>query len=296
MALNCHTNINYCMIFKVDKISYKYDKFKKDAKWNLDGVSFSIEKKDFIAIVGRTGSGKSTLISHLNGLLKADSGDILYNGKSIYDNDFDLRGLRFRCGVVFQYPDYQLFSETVIDDICFGAIKKGLSTDEAKIKAIDVMKLLSIEYLKDEPPFNLSGGEKRKVALAGVLVMEPEILILDEPEAGLDGESKNELFALLKKLNEEKDITIIFITHDLDDACEYAHKVFLMNEGKLLKVGTPYEIFSDEDLLNESHLIAPTAIEIYKKYGIKDTKSLKYNDVLNALIKNKCDISKLLND
>lgn len=283
-------------IFEIRKIAYRYDKFKKDAKWNLRDVSFCVAEKDFVAIVGRTGSGKSTLISHLNGLLKADEGDILYKDKSIYDKDFDLRGLRFKCGVVFQYPDYQLFSETVLEDICFGAINQGFSKDEATRKALEVMKLLSIEYLKDESPFTLSGGEKRKVALAGVLVMNPEILILDEPEAGLDAISKNELFTLLKKLNVENNITIIFITHDLDDACEYANKVIVMDEGRLVKVGTPYDIFSDEKLLSDCNLIVPHAIEIYKKYGIKDVKSLKYADVRDALIKNKCDITKLIND
>lgn len=270
-------------IFSVRKLNYKYDKYNKAAKQTLSDLSFDIEKGSFVAIIGRTGSGKSTLISHLNGLLKADSGDILYNGESIYAKAFSLHDLRFKCGIVFQYPEYQLFSETVLEDISFGAIKKGLSKEEAEKKSMEVMDLLGIKDLKDESPFILSGGEKRKVAFAGVLVMDPEVLILDEPEAGLDPISKKEFFELLIKLNKEKGVTIIFITHNLDDVCEYADRVLVMYDGVLKREGTPIEIFTDDKLLSECRLDTPHAIEIYKQYGIEEPISCRYDDVLKAV-------------
>lgn len=251
--------------FKIENVTYMYDKFDKECKKALSGVSFDVEKEDFVAIIGHTGSGKSTLVSLLNGLLTADSGNIYFENKNIYDKDFDLSGLRFKCGVVFQYPEYQLFSETVLDDICFSAIKKGLSKDNAIIKANEVMRRLGIDHLANESPFILSGGERRKVAFAGVLVTNPEILILDEPEAGLDAKSKNELFDFLKFLNREKHVTIIFITHDLDDAVEYARKVLVLNEGKLEVFGKPYEVFSNEKFMSEYKFEMPNGVKIAKK-------------------------------
>ena len=170
-------------ILEVKNLKYRYDQYDESSKYALDDISFSINDKDFVAIIGESGSGKSTLISHLNGLYKADSGEIHFKGENIYSKDYNLTNLRFKCGVVFQYPEYQLFSETVLEDVAFGAIKKGLTKDEAYKKSLEVLKLLGIEHLKDETPFNLSGVEKRKVAFAGVFVMDPDVLIFDEPDA-----------------------------------------------------------------------------------------------------------------
>ena len=274
-------------IIEVKNLKYQYEKYEKTSKYALDDISFSVEKQDFVALIGRSGSGKSTLISHLNGLYKADSGDILFNGKSIYAKDYNLTNLRFKIGVVFQYPEYQLFSETVIDDVAFGAMKKGLSKEEAHKKSLEVLKLFDIEYLKDESPFNLSGGEKRKVAFAGVFVMEPEVIIFDEPDAGLDTISKTNFYNLVKMLNEKMGTTIIYITHNLDDVIEYANKVILLNEGCLLKTGKPYEILSDENLMKTADLDMPYAIDIYnylKAKGINlDKMKLRFDELYTQL-------------
>ncbi|MBP3201932.1 MAG: energy-coupling factor transporter ATPase [Lachnospiraceae bacterium] len=276
-------------IFEVKNIKYTYDKYENSLKYALNDISFNIEKKDFVALIGKSGSGKSTLISHLNGLYKADSGDILYSGNSIYSKDYDLNSLRFKVGIVFQYPDYQLFSETVIDDVAFGAIKKGMSKDEAYKKSLEVLKFLNIEYLKDESPFNLSGGEKRKVAFAGVFVMEPEVLIFDEPDAGLDTMSKINFYNFIKSLNNDYGTTVIYITHNLDDVVEYANKVIVMSDGKLIKMGKPYEVLSDEKVMKEADLELPYSISICNKvksmgYDIDNTK-LTFSDLLDSLKK-----------
>ena len=274
-------------ILEVKNIKYKYNKFDESSKFALDDVSFSIDEKDFVAIIGESGSGKSTLISHLNGLYKADSGEILFKGVNIYSKDFNLTDLRFKCGIVFQYPEYQLFSETVIEDVAFGAIKKGLTKEEAYHKSLEVLKLLGIEHLKDEAPFNLSGGEKRKVAFAGVFVMDPDILIFDEPDAGLDPVSKIQFYELIKSLNKKFGTTIIYITHNLDDVVEYANKVIVLNEGKIVKDGRPYEILTDKEVMNKANLEMPYAVNIYyevNKYGYEiDKTKLRFDEIFDSL-------------
>lgn len=276
-------------ILEVKNIKYKYDKFEDASKYALDDISFSIEEKEIVALIGESGSGKSTLISHLNGLYKADSGNIIFKGKSIYDKDFNLIDLRFRCGIVFQYPEYQLFSETVIEDVAFGAIKKGLSKDEAYEKSLEILKMLGIAHLRDETPFNLSGGEKRKVAFAGVFVMQPDIMIFDEPDAGLDPTSKEHFYNLVKMLNEKYGTTIIFITHNLDDVVEYADKVIVLNEGKVLKYGKTSEILLDKNIMETANLELPYAAKIYYKLiekGYKiDNSKLRFDDIVEALKK-----------
>ncbi|MBO6118932.1 MAG: energy-coupling factor transporter ATPase [Lachnospiraceae bacterium] len=275
-------------ILEVKNIKYKYDKYNESSKYALNDVSFSIDESEFTALIGESGSGKSTLISHLNGLYRADSGDILFKGKSIYDKDFNLTNLRFKCGIVFQYPEYQLFSETVLEDVAFGAIKKGLSKDEAYKKSLEVLKMLGIDHLKDETPFNLSGGEKRKVAFAGVFVMDPDILIFDEPDAGLDPVSKDQFYKLLKMLNQKYKTTIIYITHNLDDVIEYANKVIVLKEGTVLKEGKPYEVLTDKEIMSKANLDMPYAVEIYYellKLGRKiDISKLKFDELKETLI------------
>ena len=276
-------------IFEVKNLYFKYDKYDENAPYIIDDVSFSIEKKDFVAIIGKSGSGKSTIINHLNGLLKADKGDILYNGESIYSNKFDLTKLRFKCGIVFQHPEYQLFSETVIEDVEFGALKKGLDKKEAREKALETLRILNIEHLKDEIPFNLSGGEKRKVAFAGVFVMDPDVIIFDEPDAGLDSLTKKHFYEFVKRLNEKYDKTIIFITHNLDDVLEYSNKVIVINDGKVERVGSEISVLSDTSLMKKCNLIMPYAIEI-RDYllskGIEiDENKLKKNYLIDELTK-----------
>ena len=274
-------------ILEVKNLKYRYDKYDESSKYAIDDISFSVDEKDFVALIGRSGSGKSTLISHLNGLYKADSGDIFFKGKNIYANDYDLTELRFKVGLVFQYPDYQLFSDTVIDDVAFGAMKKGLKKEDAYKKSLEVLSLFEIEHLKEESPFNLSGGEKRKVAFAGVFVMEPEVIILDEPDAGLDTISKSNFYNLLKDLNKKFGTTIIFITHNLDDVVEYANKVIVLNDGKLLSYGKPFDVLSNKNVMNDAQLETPYAISIYNKLVSKgyniDKNKLRFSDLLNSL-------------
>ena len=274
-------------LFEVKNLCFKYDKYDKNAPYILKDISFSIEKNDFVALIGKSGSGKSTLINHLNGLIKADSGEILYNDKNIYDKDFNLTELRFKCGLVFQYPEYQLFAETVIEDVMFGAIKKGMTKDMACEKALSALRYLNIDNLKDEVPFNLSGGEKRKVAFAGVFVMEPDVFIFDEPDAGLDSMSKRHFYEMLVDLNKNKDKTSIVITHNLDDVVEYANKVILIDQGSILKTGTPVQVLSDDVLMEKCELIKPYPIEIYEylnKNNIQiDKDNLKYANLVKEL-------------
>ena len=274
-------------LFEVKNLCFKYDKYDKNAPYVLKDVSFSVDKNDFIALIGRSGSGKSTLINHLNGLIKADSGEIIYNEKNIYDKDFDLTGLRFKCGLVFQYPEYQLFAETVIEDVMFGAIKKGMTRDMAYEKALSALKYLNIDSLKNEVPFNLSGGEKRKAAFAGVFVMDPDIFIFDEPDAGLDSMSKRHFYEMLVDLNKNKDKTIIVITHNLDDVIEYANKAILIDHGSILKTGTPVDVLSDDAIMKKCELVKPYSIEIYNylnERNIKiDRSKLNYDNLVKEL-------------
>ena len=274
-------------LFEVKNLCFKYDKYDKNAPYILKDVSFSVDKNDFVALIGRSGSGKSTLINHLNGLIKADSGEIIYNEKNIYDKDFDLTGLRFKCGLVFQYPEYQLFAETVIEDVMFGAIKKGMTRDMAYEKALSALKYLNIDSLKDEVPFNLSGGEKRKVAFAGVFVMDPDIFIFDEPDAGLDSMSKRHFYEMLVDLNKNKNKTIIVITHNLDDVIEYANKAILIDHGSILKTGTPVDVLSDDAIMKKCELVKPYPIEIYDyltERNIKiDKNKLNYDNLVKEL-------------
>lgn len=263
-------------VFDVKNIYYIYKNSNSQTNFELKNISFNIEKEEFAAIVGSSGSGKSTLISHLNGLLTPTSGEILFNGKNIHDIGFDKRSLRFKVGLLFQYPEYQLFSETVLDDVIFGAIRKGLSIDDAKKKGEEILDLLGILDLKDKSPFSLSGGEKRKVALAGVLVMEPEVLVLDEPAAGLDNKSKNHLFEIISYLRKEKHQTIIMVTHDLDDVMEYADKVLVLKDGECLKYGKPDEVLTSDEILTKSNLYPPTSVLFNNEFIKRNLKFYGY--------------------
>lgn len=277
------------MKIEVDNLIYSYDKYEKEKTYALNGASLTIEEGDFMAIVGRTGCGKSTLACHLNGLLKPDSGRILIDGKNIYDKDFDLVSLRYKVSIVFQYPEYQLFAEDVLTDVCFGAINKGLSKEEAEKKSKEILESLNFDMKKiTESPFTISGGEKRKVALAGVLVMEPEVLILDEPQAGLDQLTKLALYKLIEEMH-KKGKTIIIISHNLEDAVEYCNKVCLMDQGKVIKVGTAYDIFMDDEIVTNYKIDIPENVyiakELKKKYGDRfDATKIKRQDLADEIL------------
>ena len=201
----------------------------------LQDICLTINDGDFIGLIGHTGSGKSTLVQHLNGLLKANSGDILYNGQDIYDKDFSLKELRSKVGLVFQYPEHQLFETTVFEDVCFGPKNLGLSQKEVELRAYEALKMVGLpDDCFYQSPFVLSGGQKRRVAIAGVLAMKPEILVLDEPTAGLDPKGRDEILDQVRKLHDEENITVVLVSHSMEDVANYVNRIVVMNKGEIL--------------------------------------------------------------
>lgn len=242
----------------VDKVSYCYSEDSAYRVQALKEVSLTIEDGEFIGIIGHTGSGKSTLIQHLNGLLKASSGHIYYNGQDIYDEDYNLKDLRNKVGMVFQYPEHQLFETTNFEDVCFGPKNQGLDKKEIELRAFEALRNVHFpEELFYQPPFDLSGGQKRRVAIAGVLAMHPEVLILDEPTAGLDPAGRDEILGLLAQMKRELGITIILVSHSMEDVAEYVDRLFVMNGGELMYEGAPKDVFRHYKELEEVGLAAP---------------------------------------
>ena len=252
----------------VKNLTYIYDEGMPFASKAIDDISFEIKDNDFVGLIGHTGSGKSTLIQHLNGLLKPSSGEIIVNGFNITDKDLNLTEIRKRVGIVFQYPEYQLFEETVEKDIAFGPGNLGLDKAEISKRVKNSMEAVGLDYetYKDKSPFDLSGGQKRRVAIAGVIAMNPEVLILDEPTAGLDPGGRDEIFNLIKKLHRDNNITIILSSHSMDDMAKLAQTIIVMNHGKIEFMGTPREVFtSHADKLREIGLDVPQVLELATK-------------------------------
>ena len=252
----------------VKNLTHIYDEGMPFASKALDDISFEIKDNDFVGLIGHTGSGKSTLIQHLNGLLKPSSGQIIVNGFNITDKDLNLTEIRKRVGIVFQYPGYQLFEETVEKDIAFGPGNLGLDKAEISKRVKNSMEAVGLDYetYKDKSPFDLSGGQKRRVAIAGVIAMNPEVLILDEPTAGLDPGGRDEIFNLIKKLHRDNNITIILSSHSMDDMAKLAQTIIVMNHGKIEFMGTPREVFtSHADKLREIGLDVPQVLELATK-------------------------------
>ena len=246
------------MSIEVRNLTYIYGEDSVYERKALDDVSLTIEEGQFIGIIGHTGSGKSTLIQHLNGLLKATSGDILYDGQSIYASGFSMKQLRGKVGLVFQYPEYQLFETTVLRDVAFGPRNQGLSEIEATKKAQEALLSAGIvETYWQMSPFELSGGQKRRVAIAGVLAMEPEVLILDEPTAGLDPRGRKELFSQICALQKERNITVILVSHSMEDVADYVTRLVVMNQGKIMYDGDPATVFVRYKELEAAGLAAP---------------------------------------
>lgn len=246
------------MSMKLKKVSYVYsegDAFEKKA---LDEISLEIPDGQFIGIIGHTGSGKSTLIQHLNGLLRATSGAIYYDGENIYQEGYDMRTLRSKVGLVFQYPEHQLFEVDVLTDVCFGPKNQGLSREEAEARAKKALEQVGLDpsYYK-QSPFELSGGQKRRVAIAGVLAMEPEVLILDEPTAGLDPRGRDEILDQIDRLHRERHMTIILVSHSMEDVARYADRLIVMNHGQKVFDGAPKEVFCHYRELETMGLAAP---------------------------------------
>ncbi|MDE6313670.1 MAG: energy-coupling factor transporter ATPase [Lachnospiraceae bacterium] len=241
----------------IDQLNYSYGDgaMRQQA---LKDVSFSIPKGQFLALIGHTGSGKSTLIQHLNGLLKAESGSIYFHGEDISDEDYNRKKLRSKVGLVFQYPEHQLFETDVFRDVCFGPKNLGLDDNKAGLKAFEALHQVGIpEELFYVSPFELSGGQKRRVAIAGVLAMEPEVLILDEPTAGLDPRGREELLTMLKKLHKQKHMTILLVSHSMEDVAKYAERVLVMEKGSVIHDGSPKEVFSKREELKRLGLDVP---------------------------------------
>lgn len=242
----------------VDKVSYCYSEDSAYKVQALKNVSLEINDGEFIGIIGHTGSGKSTLIQHLNGLLKATSGHIYYNGQDIYDEDYNLKDLRNHVGMVFQYPEHQLFETTNFEDVCFGPKNQGLDKKEVELRAFEALRNVHFpEELFYQPPFDLSGGQKRRVAIAGVLAMHPDVLILDEPTAGLDPAGRDEILELLAQMKRDLGITIILVSHSMEDVAKYVDRLFVMNGGELMLEGAPKDVFRHYKELEAVGLAAP---------------------------------------
>ncbi len=265
-------------VISVKNLIYGYSKGTPFEKGALKNVSVDFEQGEIVAVIGHTGSGKSTLLQHLNGLLKPDSGDVLFEGKSIYESKKTLRECRFNVGLCFQYPEQQLFESTVYKDIAFGPHNMKLSDDEIKNRVYESLEYVGLteDYL-EKSPFDLSGGEKRRVAIAGVISMQPKVLILDEPTAGLDPMGKNNLLDLIKTYNERTGNTVIFVSHNMDDVASVAKRVIVMNDGEIALQGTVDEVYSQGELLSELGLDVPEItslfIELKKSgYDLGDTE------------------------
>ena len=242
----------------VDKVNYVYGEGTAYEIKALDDINLKIEDGEFIGIIGHTGSGKSTLIQHLNGILKATSGAMYYKGENVYAEKYNLKELRNNVGLVFQYPEHQLFETTIFDDVCFGPMNQGLTKKEAGLRAFEALKSVGIpEELFYQSPFDLSGGQKRRVAIAGVLAMKPEVLILDEPTAGLDPSGRDEILDLITRMHKERGMTVILVSHSMEDVAKHVKRIIVMNQGKVMYDDVPKEIFKNYKELEAIGLAAP---------------------------------------
>ena len=246
------------MAIIIHELEHRYEDGSAGEKVALHDVNIKIEQGEMIGLIGHTGSGKSTLIQHLNGLLKPTSGAVFYDGKDINDSDFSKKKLRSKVGLVFQYPEYQLFESTVIDDVKFGPKNIGMDSLKIDMNSFQALKQVGIgEDLLDVSPLELSGGQKRRVAIAGVLAMEPEVLILDEPRAGLDPSGRDEILDLVAKLHKERNLTVILVSHSMEDVARYVERLIVMNHGTVAFDATPGEVFSHYKELEKIGLMAP---------------------------------------
>ena len=250
-------------IIDVKNLCYTYDGSAQIVKDAVHNVSFSVNEGEIIGIIGHTGSGKSTLVQHLNGLLKPASGEVIVDGKNIWDEPKKIKEIRFKVGLVFQYPEYQLFEETVFADIAFGPKNMGLTGEELNARVKEICEVVGIkeEYF-DKSPFDLSGGEKRRVAIAGVMAMRPKVLILDEPIAGLDPKGRREITGMISKYRKTYNATVIVISHNMDDMAALADKLLVLNGGKLEMFDTVYNVFCKADRLKDIGLGLPAVTEV----------------------------------
>lgn len=246
------------MALILDKVNYTYEAGSGFEKHALKDVSCAIDKGEFIGLIGHTGSGKSTLIQHMNGIIKATSGNIFFDGEDIYDKDYDMRKLRNKVGLVFQYPEHQLFETDIFRDVCFGPRNQGLSEKDVQLRAFEALRLVGLEEnLYYQSPFDLSGGQKRRAAIAGVLAMKPDYLILDEPTAGLDPKGRDEILGHIRKLHDETGIAVILVSHSMEDVARYVDRIMVMNQGQLIFDDKPRNVFAHYKELEQVGLAAP---------------------------------------
>ncbi len=281
------------MSIKAIDLDYTYGPGTAFEHHVLKHVNFEIKDGEFVGLIGHTGSGKSTLIQHLNGLIKADSGDILYHGTSIYSEGYKLRELRGKVGLVFQYPEHQLFEADVFSDVCFGPKNLGCSEEEVKKRARHALSLVGMdESFYGRSPFELSGGQKRRVAIAGVLAMRPEMMILDEPTAGLDPRGRDEILNQIERLNRQHGLTILLVSHSMEDVARYVDRIMVMNHGEKVFDGPPREVFLHYRELESMGLAAPQIT--YVVQGLRE-RGIPIDDSITTVEEARDAILSLLN-
>ena len=277
----------------LDNVNYCYSEDTAYAIWALKDINLEIPDGQFVGLIGHTGSGKSTLVQHLNGLLKPTSGEILYNGRDIFDSDFDKKELRSKVGLVFQYPEHQLFEVDVFSDVCFGPKNLGLPRKEVELRAYTALKQVGLEdeYFY-QSPFDLSGGQKRRVAIAGVLAMKPDMLVLDEPTAGLDPKGRDEILDQIAKLRQETGMTIVLVSHSMEDVAKYVDRIIVMNQGSVLYDDVPREVFRHYRELEEVGLAAPQVTYIMHRLKEKgydvDVDAITIEEAKQAILRLPC--------
>lgn len=278
------------MPITADHLTYIYGGNKNLITTAVDDISVTIDDGQFIGLIGHTGSGKTTFLQLLSGLIKPESGTVLIDGEDIFARKFDLHSIRGKVGIVFQYPEHQLFEETVFKDVCYGPKNMGLEKEEIDRRAKEALSLVGIsEDVYTQSPFELSGGQKRRVAIAGVLSMNPKIMILDEPTAGLDPAGRKEILGLVEKLCREQKMTIILVSHSMDDVAEYADRILVINDGKLALDATPREVFNHKEELESYGLSLPQvtkAMVRLKESGIPvNTDAITVDEALTEILK-----------
>ena len=283
------------MSIKIENLTHVYMPKTPFEKKALDDVSLVIEDGEFLALIGHTGSGKSTLIQHLNGLLEPSSGKILVDDIDITNKETKLTDIRKKIGLVFQYPEYQLFEETIEKDIAFGPNNLGLTQDEVSKRVKKSMEMVGLDYetYKDISPFDLSGGQKRRVAIAGVIAMEPKVLILDEPTAGLDPKGRDDILEQIRILHQEYKMTIVLVSHSMEDVGKLAERIVVMNKGKIALMGKPSEVFREVKVLENIGLAVPQVTYLMralkeKGFNVSDeifTVEQGYKEILSVLLK-----------
>ncbi|MDP3386116.1 MAG: energy-coupling factor transporter ATPase [Eubacteriales bacterium] len=278
------------MPIKIEQLSFYYGQGTPFETKALDDITMEIKNGDFVGIIGQTGSGKSTLIQHFNGLILPEAGTVFIDGVNIKDKKIKLKLIRQKVGLVFQYPEYQLFEETVFKDVAYGPINLDLDELEVERRVKYALELVGFDYnsVKDKSPFDLSGGQKRRVAIAGVLAMKPDYLVLDEPTASLDPSGRNKLLNTIKKLHENK-ITVILVSHSMEDIARLADYIYVMYQGRIHMQGTPHEIYKDSEELKRIGLGVPQVVDIMKALKARgmnvDTDKLTIEDATEEILR-----------